>query len=81
MSTPDPRCPTPPKGTREELVQQIVDLWDGNRGWIPGADIRRLSEILGVPLRTANEIGRDSHKDCTHRECVETRNNPPKPIL
>lgn len=29
-------------------TDQIIDLWNANNGWIPGAHYRQLAEILGV---------------------------------
>lgn len=29
-------------------VERVIDLWNGNGGWIPGADSERLAEALGV---------------------------------
>jgi hypothetical protein len=31
-----------------ELRETIIDLWNTNNGWIPGADYKRLAAILDV---------------------------------
>jgi len=35
--------------TAEEIRDNVLKLWDGNNGWIPGADYKRLAEAIGVP--------------------------------
>lgn len=46
------------------VVQRVIDLWDREGGWIPGAARARLAEALGVPeerVRTAQQLRQAAH--------------------
>lgn len=34
---------------KPSVVEAVLQLWDDNDAWIPGADYARLAEVLGVP--------------------------------
>lgn len=43
--------------TAEEIRDNVLQLWDWNNGWIPGADYARLAEAIGVPPERLKRIG------------------------
>lgn len=42
---------------RDEIRDSVLALWDGNNGWIPGADYKRLADALGVPHERTRRPG------------------------
>lgn len=65
----DDRCKVCRQSAREKLVREIVELWNGQGGWIPGGSINELSEILGVTLKTPQQLHHERHVDCGHPDC------------
>jgi hypothetical protein len=67
----------------EAVVQRVIDLWNSQGGWIPGAAYEELAEVLGVSTdRLVHHVpGSGRHVPPGVKQTIEARDIKPRDHL